>query len=158
MSAKEIVDLSSDDEGGNVGPGAVSTAKQQNQIHKGQLTRHQRSQSHSTGKVSEVNISSSSQNTCHSYSGVLERGFFPVDDTGLSYSSPSCVTPLCRTFWKAGNYDNGLGSKVRIQNVENHLYVHPMFLHSNATSHTWAFGAVAELLDNAVDEVIFSHV
>ncbi|CAN0901170.1 Protein MICRORCHIDIA 6 [Linum grandiflorum] len=28
-----------------------------------------------------------------------------------------------------------------------------MFLHSNATSHKWAFGAIAELLDNAVDEV-----
>jgi sensor histidine kinase regulating citrate/malate metabolism len=28
-----------------------------------------------------------------------------------------------------------------------------MFLHSNATSHKWAFGAVAELLDNAVDEI-----
>ncbi|XP_038682895.1 protein MICRORCHIDIA 6-like isoform X2 [Tripterygium wilfordii] len=28
-----------------------------------------------------------------------------------------------------------------------------MFLHSNATSHKWAFGAIAELLDNAVDEI-----
>ncbi|THF97055.1 hypothetical protein TEA_020479 [Camellia sinensis var. sinensis] len=35
---------------------------------------------------------------------------------------------------------------------KNHLRVHPMFLHSNATSHKWAFGAIAELLDNAVDE------
>ncbi|CAN6293873.1 unnamed protein product, partial [Urochloa humidicola] len=30
--------------------------------------------------------------------------------------------------------------------------VHPKFLHTNATSHKWAFGAIAELLDNAVDE------
>jgi hypothetical protein len=36
---------------------------------------------------------------------------------------------------------------------KNYLHVHPMFLHSNATSHKWAFGAVAELLDNAVDEI-----
>ncbi|MCL7040708.1 hypothetical protein MKW94_024277, partial [Papaver nudicaule] len=36
---------------------------------------------------------------------------------------------------------------------KNHLRVHPKFLHSNATSHKWAFGAVAELLDNAVDEI-----
>ncbi|PON72213.1 Histidine kinase-like ATPase, C-terminal domain containing protein [Parasponia andersonii] len=28
-----------------------------------------------------------------------------------------------------------------------------MFLHSNATSHKWAFGAIAELLDNAIDEI-----
>lgn len=68
---------------------------------------------------------------------------------------------------------------------KNYLHVHPMFLHSNATSHKWVFGgmllssiqtrllfmitliaylcgyffwfrfaAIAELLDNAVDEVI----
>lgn len=34
-----------------------------------------------------------------------------------------------------------------------HVRVHPKFLHSNATSHKWAFGAIAELLDNAVDEI-----
>ncbi|XP_042440078.1 protein MICRORCHIDIA 1-like isoform X4 [Zingiber officinale] len=31
--------------------------------------------------------------------------------------------------------------------------VHPKFLHTNATSHKWAFGAIAELLDNSVDEI-----
>ncbi|KAJ6326338.1 hypothetical protein OIU78_013441 [Salix suchowensis] len=35
----------------------------------------------------------------------------------------------------------------------DHVRVHPKFLHSNATSHKWALGAFAELLDNAVDEV-----
>ncbi|KAG0485717.1 hypothetical protein HPP92_009796 [Vanilla planifolia] len=35
----------------------------------------------------------------------------------------------------------------------DHVRVHPKFLHSNATSHKWALGAVAELLDNALDEV-----
>ena len=29
--------------------------------------------------------------------------------------------------------------------------VHPKFLHSNSTSHRWAFGAIAELIDNAMD-------
>ncbi|XP_059300650.1 protein MICRORCHIDIA 6-like isoform X5 [Lycium ferocissimum] len=33
------------------------------------------------------------------------------------------------------------------------LRIHPKFLHSNATSHKWAFGAIAELLDNAIDEI-----
>jgi dolichyl-phosphate-mannose--protein O-mannosyl transferase len=32
-----------------------------------------------------------------------------------------------------------------------HSAVHPKFLHSNSTSHTWAFGAIAELIDNATD-------
>ncbi|XP_012845745.1 PREDICTED: MORC family CW-type zinc finger protein 4-like [Erythranthe guttata] len=35
----------------------------------------------------------------------------------------------------------------------DHVRVHPRFLHSNATSHKWALGAFAELLDNALDEV-----
>ena len=28
---------------------------------------------------------------------------------------------------------------------------HPKFLHSNSTSHVWPFGAIAELIDNAMD-------
>ena len=30
---------------------------------------------------------------------------------------------------------------------------HPKFLHSNATSHKWAIGAIAELIDNAYDQM-----
>uniref|UniRef100_A0A2N9GQZ5 Uncharacterized protein n=1 Tax=Fagus sylvatica TaxID=28930 RepID=A0A2N9GQZ5_FAGSY len=48
-----------------------------------------------------------------------------------------------RSFWK------GRGLRRELE----HARVHPKFLHSNATSHKWAFGAIAELLDNAVDEV-----
>ncbi|GKC91645.1 microrchidia 7-like protein, partial [Tanacetum coccineum] len=33
------------------------------------------------------------------------------------------------------------------------IWVHPRFLHSIATSHKWALGAFAELLDNSLDEV-----
>lgn len=32
-----------------------------------------------------------------------------------------------------------------------HSRVHPKFLHTNSTSHRWVFGAIAELLDNAMD-------
>ncbi|KAJ7515187.1 hypothetical protein O6H91_22G004200 [Diphasiastrum complanatum] len=32
-----------------------------------------------------------------------------------------------------------------------HCSTHPKFLHSNSTSHRWAFGAIAELIDNAMD-------
>ncbi|KAF3787229.1 MICRORCHIDIA 7 protein [Nymphaea thermarum] len=35
----------------------------------------------------------------------------------------------------------------------DHARIHPKFLHANATSHKWALGAFAELLDNALDEV-----
>ncbi|OMO84529.1 MORC family CW-type zinc finger protein 4-like protein [Corchorus olitorius] len=66
----------------------------------------------------------------------------PVDETLES-----------RSFWKAGNY--AVGPTCRPSAFEGsleHARVHPKFLHSNATSHKWAFGAIAELMDNAVDE------
>ena len=44
-------------------------------------------------------------------------------------------------------------SKRTFENGMDHVRVHPKFLHSNATSHKWALGAIAELLDNAVDEI-----
>ncbi|KAL6986907.1 hypothetical protein U1Q18_012672 [Sarracenia purpurea var. burkii] len=58
-----------------------------------------------------------------------------------------------RSFWKAGNFDVGPSRSVPGQGQLEHARVHPKFLHSNATSHKWAFGAIAELLDNAVDEI-----
>ncbi|KAA8530215.1 hypothetical protein F0562_004924 [Nyssa sinensis] len=98
------------------------------------------------------NISSNAFSTSRSNSSVLDQGGSPVEES--SPSQPSlCPAPICRQFWKAGNYDTGQGSKAPLQNGKNHLRVHPMFLHSNATSHKWAFGAIAELLDNAVDEI-----
>ncbi|XP_022136619.1 protein MICRORCHIDIA 2-like isoform X2 [Momordica charantia] len=69
-------------------------------------------------------------------------------------SSPDDKALDCRSFWKAGNQD--FGPTTRPQPVHGeleHARVHPKFLHSNATSHKWAFGAIAELLDNAVDEM-----
>ncbi|XP_065875293.1 protein MICRORCHIDIA 6-like [Euphorbia lathyris] len=81
------------------------------------------------------------------------RSESPVDDTGVSFATTICPAPLCRQFWKAGNYTDTFASKATVHNGKNYLNVHPMFLHSNATSHQWAFGAIAELLDNAVDEI-----
>ncbi|KAL9267946.1 MICRORCHIDIA 2-like protein [Drosera capensis] len=60
----------------------------------------------------------------------------------------------CRSFWKAGAFEVVASTKVRqLEGELEHARVHPKFLHSNATSHKWAFGAIAELLDNAVDEI-----
>ncbi|PPS11390.1 hypothetical protein GOBAR_AA09249 [Gossypium barbadense] len=65
----------------------------------------------------------------------------------------SKVLRRCKQFWKAGDYggnacDSAMSSTVGM----DHVRVHPKFLHSNATSHKWALGAFAELLDNALDE------
>ncbi|KAJ7297365.1 hypothetical protein O6H91_Y061300 [Diphasiastrum complanatum] len=61
---------------------------------------------------------------------------------------------LSRHFWRAGNYETKASGPKFCQGAMDHVRVHPKFLHSNATSHKWAFGAIAELLDNAVDEVL----
>lgn len=36
------------------------------------------------------------------------------------------------------------------------LQTHPKFLHSNSTSHIWAFGAIAELIGMSIRRIIFS--
>ncbi|KAK1353272.1 putative histidine kinase-like ATPase domain-containing protein [Heracleum sosnowskyi] len=63
------------------------------------------------------------------------------------------AAPICRQFWKAGNSGNEHSAKTTIKNGNSQMHIHPEFLHSNATSHKWVFGAIAELLDNAVDEI-----
>ncbi|KAL3031823.1 hypothetical protein AAZX31_02G049200 [Glycine max] len=75
-------------------------------------------------------------------------------ETPSSSSSLSASDGLSRSFWKAGDYVVGPSSKpAPFQGHLEHARVHPKFLHSNATSHKWAFGAIAELVDNAVDEI-----
>ncbi|CAL9226750.1 unnamed protein product [Arabidopsis halleri] len=60
----------------------------------------------------------------------------------------------CKQFWKAGDYEGAPGANWDLSSGGfDHVRVHPKFLHSNATSHKWALGAFAELLDNALDEV-----
>ncbi|TYK29629.1 protein MICRORCHIDIA 7-like [Cucumis melo var. makuwa] len=60
----------------------------------------------------------------------------------------------CRQFWKAGDYEGNCNCDPISSSVGmDHVRVHPKFLHSNATSHKWALGAFAELLDNSLDEV-----
>ncbi|OMP06227.1 hypothetical protein CCACVL1_01666, partial [Corchorus capsularis] len=150
MNSIEIVDLSSDDELGEV---VVKPVK----LEPGSLVQPvelRRSTNQHRKQTSEENRSSNNALSAgQSSASVLEQGQSPGEDTGVSSLSAVSPAPICRQFWKAGNYEGGLGPKVTIQNSKNYLHVHPLFLHSNATSHKWAFGAVAELLDNAIDEI-----
>ncbi|OMO67568.1 hypothetical protein COLO4_30094 [Corchorus olitorius] len=150
MNGIEIVDLSSDDELGEV---VVKPVK----LEPGSLVQPvelRRSTNQHRKQTSEENRSSNNALSAgQSSASVLEQGQSPGEDTGVSSLSAISPAPICRQFWKAGNYEGGLGPKVTIQNSKNYLHVHPLFLHSNATSHKWAFGAVAELLDNAIDEI-----
>lgn len=93
------------------------------------------------------------ENRSSSGISVLDQEQSPADDANLCSTSPICAAPLCRQFWKAGAYDDDLTPKSTIKSGSSYLHIHPKFLHSNATSHKWAFGAIAELIDNAVDEI-----
>ncbi|KAL1566503.1 protein MICRORCHIDIA 7-like [Salvia divinorum] len=96
---------------------------------------------------------------------VLPLGFLdplphPSDDRNLPLALPSTtavqavVAPIAKQFWKAGDYEDGPSGDWGYSNGGmDHVRVHPRFLHSNATSHKWALGAFAELLDNSLDEV-----
>lgn len=73
----------------------------------------------------------------------------------LPSTTPNAVVgSFARQFWKAGDYDDAPSGDWDYSNGGmDHVRVHPRFLHSNATSHKWALGAFAELLDNSLDEV-----
>lgn len=76
----------------------------------------------------------------------------PVETPGST--APAVRSLDSRSFWKAGAYEEIKFTRpTLLQGELEHARVHPKFLHSNATSHKWAFGAIAELFDNAVDEI-----
>ncbi|GLT83802.1 hypothetical protein SLE2022_020730 [Rubroshorea leprosula] len=157
MNRADIVDLSSDDDLGEVDvkpvivePSIIGGIVRQKHHQKAQAPKLDRPRA----QESEENRSPIAFSAGNSSNSVLEQGHSPVDDTVVSSVATLSPATVCRQFWKAGKYDGVLGSKVTLQNSKNHLQVHPMFLHSNATSHKWAFGvSVAELLDNAIDEI-----
>ncbi|XP_043707245.1 protein MICRORCHIDIA 7 isoform X2 [Telopea speciosissima] len=99
----------------------------------------------------------------HKLGVVLPLGFLdplPPEDEALPLPQPipqsqsGALVQGCKQFWKAGDYEGvpGDGSGSTVGGMD-HVRVHPKFLHSNATSHKWALGAFAELLDNSLDEV-----
>jgi len=113
MSFIDVVDLSSDDECGHLNvkasklqPGIVGGRIQQKE-NKVQLVKRQKSETQCRRQETEENRGSR----------ILDQGQSPVDDTSLPSTSPTCHAPLCRQFWKAGNYDDGHGSKVSVQSI-----------------------------------------
>ncbi|XP_010943619.2 protein MICRORCHIDIA 7 [Elaeis guineensis] len=79
----------------------------------------------------------------------------PLAVAGPPPPPPATGFQGCKQFWKAGDYEERpiADSTLHYASGMDHVRVHPKFLHSNATSHKWALGALAELLDNSLDEV-----
>lgn len=174
MSYPEIIDLCSDDEGeeanvsvvkqepaGAIRVAEVNVVKQEpgldHSIFRQKINssddraQKQTSTSNVIRQESPANGGANALNNNHNNSSILGQVGSSTNGSALGSRLPPA--PLSRQFWKAGNYDDTQASKLQPQSGQNRLRVHPKFLHSNATSHKWAFGAIAELLDNAFDEV-----
>lgn len=113
MSSADIIDLCSDDDGNGevdvkavkLEPDLVVRLTEQNIYNKTDLDQHNKSQTHYRRQESEENRSSSALSTGQSGISVLDREQSPlVDDGSLCSTLPICSAPLCRQFWKAGNY------------------------------------------------------
>ncbi|XP_020571832.1 protein MICRORCHIDIA 6-like isoform X2 [Phalaenopsis equestris] len=124
MSSPEIIDLCSDDE----------------------------AESENIKDVKPIILSAPSKGTAGN-SSIIASVHFPDDKFQPITTFRNSYHQPCRQFWKSGDYELDHTIESLPRNGKNRLRIHPKFLHSNATSHKWAFGAIAELLDNAVDEV-----
>lgn len=70
----------------------------------------------------------------------------------------------CRSFWKAGdNFVIPRAVTPTAPGMLEHARVHPKFLHSNATSHKWAFGGnklrrkMIDQLNKTRDDILLSY-
>ncbi|XP_062183647.1 protein MICRORCHIDIA 7-like [Phragmites australis] len=133
-AASAVIDLISDSDSDSDGEGGVGSGNRLRGAGRGGLA----------GKRARVSAAAAA----------------PVDiPRGFLEPIPPPPPARCATkqFWKAGDYDGKLlGDGMPQPSVSgmDHVRVHPKFLHSNATSHKWALGALAELLDNSLDEVV----
>ena len=124
MSFLDIVDLCSDDENGEVD---VKPVKLESNIIEGEIqllqgheipqAQYRLFKTHCRTQELEENRDSNALSTGQSSISILDQGQSPMDDTSLSSTSPACLAPLCRQFWKAGNYDDERGSKVTLQSM-----------------------------------------
>ncbi|KAL9681058.1 hypothetical protein QQ045_012839 [Rhodiola kirilowii] len=142
MISPEIVDLTIDDDHAEVNIKAVKSesgrlVQIKNEVISGQLGAIKKEKCIKHNQ-SSTTLAASGQST----DSALEPAPSPADDTSLGSSSARCPAPICRQFWKAGNYSDRITPNATLHNENNGIHIHPMFLHSNATSHTWAFGGM----------------
>lgn len=119
MSSTKIT-ISGDDGPGEMHvklePDLIGKSMQQ-QSPKTDLSPYQGSNRSFMGHESEEIINSRALSTPYSGKSVLDPELSPDDDSSLCSTSPICPAPLCRQFWKAGNYDDRLASKSTLQSI-----------------------------------------
>lgn len=118
MTFIDIVDISNEDELVELDVKAKLRAMQQKEINNARLSKHRMSTTKCGRQEFVKSKSPNDWSTGHSNSSILDQVQLPMDDTSLSSKSPICQAPICRQFWKAGKYDDGLRSKVTFQSIE----------------------------------------
>jgi hypothetical protein len=98
--------------------GYVGEGVQEENRRRAQQAEVRKSGTQSKRQESEETRNLNALSTGQSNSIVLEHGQPPVDDSGISFASTICPAPLCRQFWKAGNYDDGLNSETTLQSMQ----------------------------------------
>lgn len=138
MSYPEIIDLCSDDEGEEanvnvvkqepadaIGVADVNVVKQepgldpsifrQKRNNDDDWAQKQTSTSNDTCQECPANGSANAINTTHGNSSIL--GQVGSSTNGSAFGSRLPPAPLCRQFWKAGNYDDTQASKLQHQSM-----------------------------------------
>lgn len=69
------------------------------------------------GQEPEDYRSSSAISTSQSGTSALDQEQSQFDDTSPCLTSPISSAPLCRQFWKAGKYDDGVAPKSNLQST-----------------------------------------
>ena len=123
MTLVEVVELSSDDddEVGELGVKKAVKLEADLDVETHQIIVSSKPNSTRQENKEEDNNNGSlhASNTGNSNSSIiLDQGQSPVEDTGLSSTLSMSPAPVCRQFWKAGNYDDGLTSKVTHQSMK----------------------------------------
>lgn len=125
MISADIVDLSSDDEEGKGSD--LKAVKLEPEVDgammllkghaKKNIIKHEKPNTEFVSQVFDENRSPNVLSAGQSSSSILDQVLSPADDSGLTSPSPLCPAPVCRQFWKAGNYDDGVASKVTVQST-----------------------------------------
>lgn len=96
----------------------AGTPLQRNENTKLDLICRQESDSLIRRNATDYNKRSSTiSNAPSSGTNVLDQQQLQIDDSRFCSTSSISPAPICRQFWKAGNYDDGLNSKPTFQSI-----------------------------------------
>lgn len=95
----------------------IGTALQQNEYPKLDIICREESNSLIRRNAIDCNRRSTILNAPNSGANALDQEQLQIDDSSFCSTSSISPAPICRQFWKAGNYDDSLNSKPTFQSI-----------------------------------------